>query len=38
MLIGMGYYGFYYDPTYILVIVGAVICMIASANVTRTFE
>lgn len=38
MLIGMGYYGFYYDPTYILVIIGAVICMIASANVTRTFE
>ncbi len=38
MLIGMGYYGFYYDPTYLLVIIGAVICMIASANVTRTFE
>lgn len=38
MLIGMGYYGYYYDPTYMLVIIGAVICMIASANVTRTFE
>lgn len=38
MLIGMGYYGFYYDPTYLLVIIGAVICIIASANVTRTFE
>lgn len=38
MLIGMGYYGFYYDPTYILVIIGAVICMIASANVSRTFD
>lgn len=38
MLIGMGYYGFFYDPTYMLVIIGAVICMIASANVSRTFE
>ena len=38
MLVGMGYYGYYYDPTYILVIIGALICMIASANVTRTFE
>ncbi len=38
MLIGMGYYGYYYDPTYMLVIIGALICMIASANVTRTFE
>lgn len=38
MLIGMGYYGFFYDPTYMLVIIGAVVCMIASANVSRTFE
>lgn len=38
MLIGMGYYGFYYDPTYLLVIIGAVICLLASSNVTRTFE
>lgn len=34
----MGYYGFFYDPTYILVLIGAVICMIASANVSRTFN
>ncbi|MCD2492365.1 zinc metallopeptidase [Lacrimispora sp. NSJ-141] len=34
----MPYYGFYYfDPTWILVIVGAVICMIASARVKSTF-
>ena len=26
----MGYY--YWDPTYILVVIGAVICMIASAR------
>lgn len=34
----MGYYGFFYDPTYILVLLGAVICMLASANVSRTFS
>ncbi|MBU3839456.1 MAG: zinc metallopeptidase [Candidatus Ruminococcus intestinipullorum] len=28
---------FYYDPTYILVILGAVICLIASARVNRVF-
>lgn len=33
-----GYYGYYYDPTYLLVIVGAVLCMLASANVSRTFN
>ncbi|QNM06175.1 zinc metallopeptidase [Qiania dongpingensis] len=34
----MPYYGFYYfDPTWVLVIVGAVICMIASARVKSTF-
>lgn len=32
----MGYY--YWDPTYILVVIGAVICMIASARVTGTFN
>ena len=26
------------DPTYVLVIIGAVICMLASANVSRTFN
>lgn len=31
----MGYY--YWDPTYILVLIGAVICLIASARVKSTF-
>lgn len=29
---------YYYDPTYILVIVGALICMAASANISRTYK
>lgn len=29
---------YYMDPTYMLVIIGAVICMLASANVTATFN
>jgi len=33
----MGYYGYYYDWTYILVLIGAVICMIASARVKTTY-
>lgn len=33
-----GYYGFYFDPTYWLVIVGAVICLLASANVKATMN
>jgi hypothetical protein len=33
-----GYYGYYYDPTYLLVIVGAVICLIASARVKSTYR
>ena len=32
----MGYY--YWDPTYILVVIGAVICMISSARVKGTFN
>lgn len=32
----MGYY--YWDPTYILVVIGALICMIASARVKGTFN
>lgn len=32
----MGYY--YWDPTYILVVIGAVICMVASARVKGTFN
>ena len=36
---GYGYpYGFYFDPTYILIIIGMVICMAASAHVNSTFK
>jgi len=31
-------YGFYFDPTYILVIIGALICLAASARVKLTFR
>lgn len=31
-------YGYYFDPTYILVLIGAVICLIASARVKTTFN
>ncbi len=31
-------YGYYYDPTYILVLIGVVICLLASSNVNRTFQ
>ncbi|MCR5546118.1 MAG: zinc metallopeptidase [Lachnospiraceae bacterium] len=36
----MGYYGYgyYIDPTYILVLIGAVICLIAQGLVTSTFN
>lgn len=34
---GFGY-GFYFDPTYILVLIGAVICLLASARVKSTFH
>ena len=34
-----GYYGFYWmDYTYIFVIIGAVICLIASAGMNSTFS
>lgn len=33
----MGYFG-WYDPTYLLVIIGVIICLIASANVNSTFS
>lgn len=33
-----GYYGFYWDPTYYLVVIGAIICLIASARVKGTFN
>lgn len=31
-------YGFYLDPTYLLILIGAVICMIASARVRTTYS
>ena len=31
-------WGYYYDPTYVLVLIGALICIAASANVNRTFN
>ena len=34
----MFYYPFYFDPTYILVLVGVVICMAASARVNSTYS
>ncbi len=33
-----GFYGFYWDPTYYLVVIGAIICLIASARVKTTFN
>ena len=33
-----GMYHYYYDPTYLLVIIGALICMAASANVSHTYR
>lgn len=34
----LGYYGYYYDVTYLLVILGAILSMIASARVNGTFS
>lgn len=33
-----GYYGFYWEPTYLLVLIGAVLSLIASARVRSTFS
>ena len=40
MYYGYGIPGMYYhlDPTYVLVLAGALLCMLASANVSRTFS
>ena len=42
LVLGLGYlygfYGFYWDPTYWLVLVGAVICLIASARVQSVYR
>ena len=34
----MPYYGFYFDPTYLLFLIGVVLCMIASARVKTTYK
>ena len=38
----MGYYGYglgyYFDPTYILVLIGAVLCLWAQARVSSTYS
>lgn len=33
-----GYYGYYMDPTYILVLIGAIICIAASSKMNSTFN
>lgn len=33
-----GYYGYYYDPTYILVLIGAVLCILAQMRVKSTYR
>lgn len=33
-----GYYGMYFDPTYWLVIIGAVLCIVAQLRVSTTFK
>lgn len=32
------FYGFYFDPTYVLVLIGVVICLIAQAKVNATYK
>lgn len=34
---GMGYYGYYFDPTYLLVLIGAILCIWAQARVSSTY-
>lgn len=34
----MGYYGMYFDPTYWLVIIGAILCLFAQMRVSSTFS
>lgn len=33
-----GYYGYYMDPTYILVFIGAILCIIASSRLNSTYS
>jgi hypothetical protein len=35
---GYGYYGYYIDPTYVLVLIGAVLCLLAQAKVKSTYN
>lgn len=35
---GYGYYGYYYDPTYLLVLIGAVLCIWAQIRVKSTYR
>lgn len=37
-IFGLGFYGFYFDPTYILVVIGALLCLWANFRVTGTFR
>ncbi len=34
----MGYYGYYFDPTYFLVLIGALLCLYAQARVSSTYN
>lgn len=33
-----GYYGYYFDPTYLLVLIGAILCLYAQARVSSTYN
>ncbi len=33
-----GYYGYYFDPTYFLVLIGAVLCIVAQLRVSSTYN
>ena len=33
-----GYYGYYMDPTYVLVLAGALLCIAASAKLNGTYK
>lgn len=35
---GYGYYGYYFDPTYLLVLIGAVLCIYAQMRVQSTYH
>lgn len=38
VLVGYGYYGYYIDYTYVLVLIGAALCLLASAGVNSTMR